>query len=180
MILLGHNNILSRQLLSEIKNNKIKIGLWYEDHVANYGPNWKNNLNLIEKNSDLIDKYFITTHPDVIKTRINKNKLNYLPIPVDPNIESLEIYKNKFRYKDLFFGLSHGVNYGMLRKNSHDEREDFLQKLIKLNSNIKFHILGMNNTQPKWNYDFYKEIMISKMALNLSRGSHSNMPLVIE
>ena len=30
MILLGHNNILSRQLLSEIKNNKIKIGLWYE------------------------------------------------------------------------------------------------------------------------------------------------------
>ena len=25
MILLGHNNILSRQLLSEIKNNKIKL-----------------------------------------------------------------------------------------------------------------------------------------------------------
>ena len=60
----------------------------------------------------------------------------------------------------------------------HDEKEDFLQELIKLNSNIKFHILVMNNTQPKWNYDFYKEIMISKMALNLSEAS--NMPLVIE
>ena len=170
MVLLGHNNILSRQLLSKIKDNKIKIALWYEDHVAYYGPNWKNNLSLIERNSDLIDKYFITTHPDAIKTNIIRKKLNYLPIPVDPNIESLEIYKNKFRYKDLFFALSHGVNYGMLRKNSRDEREEFLEKLIKLDPNIKFHILGMNNSQPKWNYDFYKEIMISKMALNLSRG----------
>ena len=39
MVLLGHNNITSRQLLSKIKDDKIKIGLWYEDHVANYGPN---------------------------------------------------------------------------------------------------------------------------------------------
>ena len=170
LILLGHNNILSRNSLLKIKDNKSKIALWYEDHIANYGPNWKSNLTLIEKNCDLIDNYFITTHPDVIKSKINKNKLNYLPIPVDPNIESLEIYKNKFRYKDLFFALSHGVNFGMLRKNSHDERENFINSLIKLGPDINFHILGMNNSQPKWNYDFYKEIMISKMALNLSRG----------
>ena len=60
--------------------------------------------------------------------------------------------------------------FWMLRKNSHDERENFINSLIKLGPDINFHILGMINSQPKWNYDFYKEIMISKMALNLSRG----------
>ena len=49
MILLGHNNILSRKTLEEINSNKIKVSLWYEDHVAFQGPNWKNNLSLIEK-----------------------------------------------------------------------------------------------------------------------------------
>ena len=35
---------------------------------------------------------------------------------------------------------------------------------------INFHILGINRDKPKWNYDFYKEMMICKMSLNLSRG----------
>ena len=58
--------------LFQLKKKGAKISLWYEDHVADYGPNWRNNLSLIEKNNDLIDTYFITTHPDVIKTTINK------------------------------------------------------------------------------------------------------------
>ncbi len=170
LLLLGHNNILSKNTLEIIKNKKTNIGLWYEDHVVNYGPNWQNNLNLIEKNHELIDKYFITTHPSVIKTKINKNKLNYLPIPVDPNIENLKIYNNKHRYKDLFFALSHGVNYGKLRNKSNDEREIFLNNILNMNNQIKFHILGINKDTPKWNFDFYKEISYCKMALNLSRG----------
>ena len=170
LVLLGHNNILEKNTLNQIKQNKAKISLWYEDHVANYGPNWKNNLNLIEKNNDLIDNYFITTHPDVLKTKIRKNKLNFLPIPVDANIESLNIFKSKTRYKDLFFALSHGVNFGGLRNNTNDEREIFLKKLLLHGKNINFHILGINNDKPKWNYDLYKEMMICKMSLNLSRG----------
>ena len=125
LILLGHTNILKRNTMEIFKEDNRKIALWYEDHIADYGPNWKNNLNLIEQNHDLIDKYFITTHPSVIKTKINKSKLNFLPIPVDRNIENLKIYENKHRYKDLFFALSHGVNFGGLRKNSKDEREVF-------------------------------------------------------
>ena len=152
------------------KEDNRKIALWYEDHIADYGPNWKNNLNLIEQNHDLIDKYFITTHPSVIKTKINKSKLNFLPIPVDRNIENLKIYENKHRYKDLFFALSHGVNFGGLRKNSKDEREVFLKKLLQDGKGINFHILGINNDKPKWNYDFYNEMIICKMSLNLSRG----------
>ncbi len=170
LLLLGHNNILSHKTLEVIKNKKTNIALWYEDHVVNYGPNWQTNLQLIEKNHELIDKYFITTHPSVIKTKINKNKLNYLPIPVDPNIENLKIYNNKYRYKDLFFALSHGVNYGKLRNKSNDERETFIKKILNINDQIKFHILGTNKDQPKWNFDFYKEIALCKMALNLSRG----------
>ena len=102
--------------MEKINNEKVKVSLWYEDHVAYKGPNWKNNLSLIEKNNDLIDNYFITTHPDVVKTKISKKKLSFMPIPVDENIETLIIYKNKHRYKDLFFALSHGVNYGILDK----------------------------------------------------------------
>ena len=49
LVLLGHNNILKRNTLEVFKNDKKKVALWYEDHVANYGPNWKSNLNLIEK-----------------------------------------------------------------------------------------------------------------------------------
>ena len=171
MILLGHNNILSRDALEKIKTSKTKISLWYEDHVAYKGPNWKNNLNLIEKNNDLIDSYFITTHPDVVKTKISKKKLSFMPIPVDKNIETLDIYKNKHRYKDLFFALSHGVNYGSLRSSSRDERETFVKKLQDIGKNIKFHFLGLNFEEPKWNFDFYREMMICKMSLNLSRGT---------
>ena len=170
LILLGHNNILKAETLFNLKKEKKKVALWYEDHVAYYGPNWKKNLNLIEKNHDLIDEYFITTHPDIIKTKINKNKINFLPIPVDENIENLDIYKNKFRYKDLFFALSHGVNFGGLRKNASDEREKFLKTLIQKGNGINFHFLGINNDKPRWNYDFYRELMICKMSLNLSRG----------
>mgnify|MGYP001256136877 CR=1 FL=1 len=171
MILLGHNNILTRNTLEKINSNKIKVSLWYEDHVAYKGPNWKNNLSLLEKNNDLIDNYFITTHPDVVKSRINKKKLFFMPIPVDRNIETLDIYKNKYRYKDLFFALSHGVNYGSLRSSSRDERETFIKKLQNIGKNIKFHFLGLNFEEPKWNFDFYKEMMICKMSLNLSRGT---------
>ncbi len=170
LILLGHNNILKNETLKIFKKEKKKIALWYEDHVADYGPNWKSNLNLIEKNHDLIDKFFITTHPSVIKTKIKKNKLHFLPIPVDKNIENLKIYENKHRYKDLFFALSHGVNFGNLRSSSNDEREIFLKKLIEKGKGINFHLLGINNDKPRWNYDFYKEMMICKMSLNLSRG----------
>ncbi len=170
LVILGHNNSLQRNTLYKFKDYKIKTSLWYEDHVAYYGPSWQSNLNLIERNSDLIDNYFITTHPDAIKTKINRNKLNFLPIPADKNIENLNIYENKHRYKDLFFALSHGVNFGGLRKKSNDERESFLKKLLKDNTEIKFHILGINNDAPKWNYELYKEMIICKMSLNLSRG----------
>ena len=173
LIVLGHNNILENDTLSAIKTKyDSKIILWYEDALGKRGegPNWRNNLNLIENNNQLIDQYYLTTHPDAIKTKIQRKKLNYLPIPVDPNIENLEIYNFKNRYKDLFFALSHGVNFGKLKRGKTDERENFIKKLMGLFPNIKYNILGISKETPKWNYNFYLELAKCKMSLNLSRG----------
>ena len=68
----------------------------------------------------LIDQYFLTTSPDVIKTKISNNKLNFLPIPVDSNIEKGTFY-DVSKTKDLFFAIfqvikghtSRTVNYSL-------------------------------------------------------------------
>ncbi len=171
LIILGHNNCLQRSTLEKIKDiYDSKVALWYEDHVIKGDPSYRKNLNLIEQNNDLIDNYFITTSPDIISCKINKSKLYYLPIPVDPNIENGHFFETK-KNKDIFFAVSHGVNYGKLKKNTFDERFNFVNKLINCaNNKIEFNLLGFNNEEPKWNYDFNKELMISKTALNLSRG----------
>ena len=83
-----YENILDRNSLLSLKEKKIKTCLWYEDHVAYYGPSWQSNLNLIEKNNDLIDKYFITTHPDALKTKISKNKLKQIVDNFSKNTKS--------------------------------------------------------------------------------------------
>ena len=173
LVVLGHNNILESKTLSTIKGKyNSKIVLWYEDALGyrGEGPNWKNNLSLIENNNELIDQYYLTTHPDEIKTTIKRKKLKYLPIPVDPNIENLNVYEYKNRYKDLFFALSHGVNFGKLKKGKSDEREIFINQLMNKYPNIKYNILGISNELPKWNYNFYEELIKCKMSLNLSRG----------
>ena len=170
LILLGHTNNLLRETLQIIKTKyQCKIALWYEDHLIKGDPNYLRNLNLIEQNNDLIDQYFVTTSPDVIKTKIKSDKLNFLPIPVDPNIENGHFYETK-KTSDLFFALSHGVNYGKL-KNKLDDRATFISKLLDNSSNdLKFKIIGLYNEQPKWNHRFDAQLMLSKTALNLSRG----------
>ena len=173
LIVLGHNNFLYRENLETLKSKfNLKVSLWYEDALSfkGDGPNWRKNLSLIENNHDLIDSYFTTTYPDQIKTKIDKKKLNFLPVPVDENIENLNIYENPNRHKDLFFALSHGVNFGKLKKGKIDEREKIINSFIKKFPNINYNILGISNELPKWNYDFLNEINKCKMALNLSRG----------
>ena len=64
---------MDREIIEKIKKrNNSKFALWYEDHLIKGGPNYLNNLNLIERNNDLIDQYFVTTFPKSIKTNINK------------------------------------------------------------------------------------------------------------
>ena len=70
----------------------------------------------------------------------------------------------------MFFAMSHGVHRGQLKSGKDDDRENFINKLINLNKNIKFDVYGMNNVQPIWADQFIKKISNSYMGLNLSRG----------
>lgn len=171
LLVLGHNNHLQSNTLEIVKKKyDTNIALWYEDHLVKGDPSYLQNLNLIEKNSNLIDQYFVTTHPDVIKTKIKKSKINFMPIPADKVIENGEFYNCK-KNNDLFFALSHGVNYGKLKRGIVDERYTFVRNLLKLSgSKFKFNFLGLYDQEPKWNFNFNKELMKSKTALNLSRG----------
>ena len=171
LVICGHNNVLNRKTLIQIKKNyNSKVIIWYEDALAPGGPDYKSSIKLLEKNRDLIDRYFITTHPSAVKTTIDKKKLNFMPVPVDANIESEKFYNLK-KTKDLFFALSHGVNFGKLKKGVSDDRSKFIEKLIKeADGTVNFNILGLYKEEPKWNFELNNEIMKSKIALNLSRG----------
>tara|TARA_B110000211_G_scaffold137646_1_gene157440 strand:- start:3718 stop:5847 length:2130 start_codon:yes stop_codon:yes gene_type:complete len=171
LILLGHNNQLNRKTILLLKKKyNSKISLWYEDHLTKGDPNFLTNKKLIEKNSDIIDSYFITTHPQHVKTNIDKHKINFLPMPVDESIEKYDFYKHNIKTKDLFFGISHGVNRGVLKTKHYDGRVNFINNLNKFNTNLRFNFLGFNNEQPKWNHDLYNDMKKCYFALNLSRG----------
>ena len=66
--------------------------------------------------------------------------------------------------------MSHGVHRGELKKGKIDNREIFINKLIKKNLDIRFDVYGMNNVQPIWGEQFLKRISNCYMGINLSRG----------
>ena len=66
--------------------------------------------------------------------------------------------------------MSQGVHRGTLKSGKEDDREAFINNLIRKNRNIKFDVYGMNNVQPIWADNFLKKISNSYMGLNLSRG----------
>ena len=171
LLLLGHSdNIASKTLekIREFKNN-LKIAQWFEDNLHDKGPDPDLNKKRLLKNISYIDTNFITTHPSALNFLNKKKSFYYLPIPVDRNIEKLNIYENNGSVYDLFFTMSHGVNRGILKKNKTDERYPFISELLEKNPNIVFDIYGYKNRQPIWSEDFYNVIQQSKMGLNLSR-----------
>ncbi len=67
--------------------------------------------------------------------------------------------------------MSHGVNRATLKEGKTDNRVNFLNKLIKKINGIKYDFYGFGKQEPVWGNDFYKSLLNSKMALNLSRGN---------
>ena len=66
--------------------------------------------------------------------------------------------------------MSHGVNRAILKKGTEDNRVEFLDKLVKKISKIKYDFYGFSNKQPIWGNNFNNALINSKMGLNLSRG----------
>ena len=90
--------------------------------------------------------------------------------PVDKNIECFDVYKLNPK-NDVFYAMSHGINRATLKKGKTDNRVIFLKKLIKKINGIKYDFYGFGKQEPVWGNDFYKSLINSKMALNLSRGN---------
>ena len=109
----------------------------------------------------------MTTDPSALSISIPN--AFFMPNPADKSFEVLNNYNKNCPY-DVFFAMSHGVHRGQLKSGKDDDRENFINKLINLNKNIKFDVYGMNNVQPIWADQFIKKISNSYMGLNLSRG----------
>ena len=137
------------------------------DPISKYGPDYSNNKKRLLKFSKLMDANFITTDPKSID--FNLNNSFYIPNPADKSFEILENYKHDCEY-DVFFAMSHGVHRGTLKKGKKDNREIFLNKLIKNNNKIKFYFYVLDQKQPIWGDNFISNLSKSKMGLNLSRG----------
>ena len=168
-LVLGHADAVSNETLDLLKNkNKnLKICQWFLDPISKNGPDYlKNNKRIYEK-IDYMDATFLTSSPNLLSKKI-KNSY-FIPNPSDRSFETLKNYNNDCK-NDVFFAMSHGVHRGELKKGKIDNREIFINKLLKKNKDISFDIYGMNNVQPIWGDNFIRAISNSTMAINLSRG----------
>tara|TARA_B100002051_G_scaffold271767_1_gene307130 strand:- start:2182 stop:4311 length:2130 start_codon:yes stop_codon:yes gene_type:complete len=172
MIVLGHADMVSRDVLHSLKKDysNLKIAQWFLDPLNRQGPDYFKNKKRILDKSDILDSSFLTTSPDAVNFLPNTYKNYFIPNPGDQSMETLNNFK-KDCSNDVFFALSHGVHRGKLKGRSSDDREKFIRNLIDKCKNIKFDIFGMNNIQPIWADQYFKNISNSKMGLNLSRGT---------
>ena len=168
-VILGHADSVSNETLETLKilNKNIKIGQWFLDPLGVHGPDYEKNLSRINEKKKYIDATFLTTDPKVLNFDINNS--HFMPNPCDQSFETLKNYENVC-INDVFFAMSHGVHRGGLKKGKYDDREIFINKLIRKNKRINFDIYGMNNVQPIWGNSFIKKVAGSSMGLNLSRG----------
>ena len=172
IIVLGHADMVSKDILYNLKKDysDLKIAQWFLDPLNRNGPDFLKNKNRILDKSDVLDANFLTTSPEAVSLLSKKVKNYFIPNPSDSSMETLDNYKNDCS-NDVFFALSHGVHRGQLKNRSSDDREKFIKDLVSKCKNIKFDLFGMNNVQPIWADQYFKNISNSKMGLNLSRGT---------
>tara|TARA_B100000767_G_C19772739_1_gene540933 strand:+ start:300 stop:2423 length:2124 start_codon:yes stop_codon:yes gene_type:complete len=169
IIVLGHaDNVNLETLLTlKSKNKNLKIAQWFLDPLGKNGPDYLRNKKRILDKHAVIDATFLTSDPKSLDFKISNSY--FIPNPCDPSFDYLENY-NYSTSKDIFFAMSHGVHRGQLKIGKSDNREIFINKLIKKNNKVNFDIYGMNNVQPIWGAEFMEKISNSAMGLNLSRG----------
>ncbi len=168
ILVLGHADLIKKETLYFIKKNypNIRMAQWFLDRMDSQ---WLNNKTRFLDKIDLMDASFCTTDPKSLNIN-KKHKVYYMPNPVDQSFETLENYNNKYFNNDVFFAMSHGVHRGVLKKGKFDQREIFINNLMKITPNVRFDLYGMNDIQPLWADDYLIAISQSKIGLNLSQG----------
>ncbi|MDA9838105.1 glycosyltransferase [Candidatus Pelagibacter sp.] len=172
LLFFGHSKNIDLNTIDEIKsyNKNLIISQWNEDPIMPSLDYSKQNISNIKLYSDIVDHNFITTHPSILKNKVdNHSNFHFFFVPVDKNIECFDVYKMNPK-KDLFYAMSHGVNRAVLKDGIEDNRVKILDKLVKKIPNIKYDFFGFSNKQPIWGNDFNNALINSKMGLNLSRG----------
>ncbi len=172
LVIFGHSDNINHEILSDFRsiNKKIIISHWNEDPLMKNLSDTSENVNKLKKFFPMVDHSFITTNPSVLKhsKKFNQN-IHFFMTPVDKNIECFDVYKLKPE-NDVFYAMSHGVNRATLKEGKTDNRVIFLEKLINKMDGIKYDFYGIGKQEPVWGNEFYKSLLNSKMALNLSRG----------
>ncbi len=173
LIIFGHTENINSEIIDDFRslNKNVIISQWNEDPLMTNLTETSKNINKLKNFIPLVDHSFITTNPSILN--ISKNSLknvHFFMTPVDKNIECFDVYKLN-PTNDVFYAMSHGVNRGTLKDRKTDNRANFLKKLINKSNGIKFDFYGFGKQEPIWGNDFYKSLLNSKMALNLSRGN---------
>ena len=172
ILFFGHTKNLDHDTIDKFKtiNKNLIISQWNEDPIMPSLDYSKKNVENIFTYSKIVDHTFITTHPLELKKQIKDiENTHFFFVPVDKNIECYDVFKLNPK-KDLFYAMSHGVNRAVLKEGIEDDRINFLNLLVKKIPNIKYDFYGFANKQPIWGSEFFKSLINSKMALNLSRG----------
>ncbi len=170
LIVLGHADLISSDLISELKEDypNARFAQWFLDPLNKKGPDYERNKKRILDKYKVVDSTFLTTSPDVLSF-INKDKSFFMPNPYDKSFEVLNNFNNPCNV-DVFFALSHGVHRGVLKSGKTDDRIIFLKKLMEKSPDVKFDLYGIDKVQPIWADHYIKTISNAKMGLNLSRG----------
>ena len=168
LIILGHADLIKIETLEYIKKiyPNIKFAQWFLDRMDTlWIANKKRFLNKIS----IMDANFCTTDPMSLNFK-NNYPIYFIPNPVDVSFEKLHNYKKNFFNNDVFFAMSHGVHRGVLKSGKFDNREHFINELLKKTQDVRFDLYGMKNKQPIWADNFIRVISKSKIGLNLSQG----------
>jgi len=173
LLIFGHADLVKTETIAYLKDNykDLKVAQWFLDPLIKNGPDYDKNKSRILDKIKFTDTNFLTTSPDVLDFLPKNKPCLFIPNPSDPSFEVLNNYENSQCSMDVFFALSHGVHRGILKKGKHDERADFVNKLIEKTPNVKFDLYGINNIQPIWADSYLKSIANAKMGINLSRGN---------
>ena len=173
LLIFGHADLIKSETIAYLKDNykNLKVAQWFLDPLIKNGPDYEKNKSRILDKIKVTDTNFLTTSPDVLDFLPKNKPCLFIPNPSDPSFEVLNNYENNQCSMDVFFALSHGVHRGILKKGKHDERADFVNKLVEKTPNVKFDLYGINNIQPIWADSYLKSIANAKMGINLSRGN---------
>jgi len=171
-IFFGHSENINQNIIEDLRsiNKNLIISQWNEDPLISNLSDSSDNIEKLKRFIPLVDHSFITTNPSELNiSKDLKKKIHFFMAPVDKNIECFDVY-NLDPKNDLFYAMSHGVNRAVLKEGKTDNRVVFLDKLIKKINGIKYDFYGFGKQEPVWGNEFYKSLLNSKMALNLSRG----------